>query len=126
MCLSATHGKITIVMPWCSREREGSSIKVLLLLLVLAPRHNPLYFSVQSDDSLIPDPEVKLSLSQNPATLPGPEAILSVISSQALADSFSDLFTCFTRTLVLLSCCLQKAKFITRKLIMTHNDYQTV
>ena len=90
-----------------NRERKVSvfSRKVLLLLLLLAPRQDPLYFSVQSGQSLIPDPGVKLSLSQpsSHGVLPGPEAILSVTSCQALADTYNDLLNCSTLTLVLMS-----------------------
>ena len=114
MGLSASGGKFSLLLiaMALNRERKLSmfSRKVLLLLLLLAPRQDPLYFSVQSGQSLIPDPGVKLSLSRpsSHGVLPGPEAILSVASCQALADTYSDLLNCSTLTLVLMSLLKQK------------------
>ena len=89
------------------RKRKLSvfSRKALLLLLLLAPRQDPLYFSVQSGKSLLPDPGVKLSVSQPSkcGSLPGPEAILSMTSCQVLSDAFRGLVAQFILTLVLLT-----------------------
>ena len=104
MALSATSGKKSVDCCGVNRGRKllVFTRKALLLLLLLAPRRDPLYFSVQSGQSLIPDPGVKLSLSQPSSLgfLSGPEAIMSVTACPALADTFSDLLSYFTVTLV--------------------------
>ena len=86
------------------RRLSVFSRKVLLLLLLLAPRQDPLYFSVQSGQSLIPDPGVTLSLSQpsRHGFLPGQKAVLSLIYFQALTDTFSDLLSSLILTLLLM------------------------
>ena len=99
-------GKIPLIAMAFNRVRKLSvfSRKVLLLLLLLAPRQDPLYFSVQSGQSLIPDPGVKLSMSQpsSHGFLPGPEAVLSLVYRQALTDTFRDLLRYLILTLMLM------------------------
>ena len=60
----------------------SSSISMLVVLLLSVPMQDPLCFSVQSGQSLIPDPGVNTGSFSVPVShLPGPEIFLSFLSS---------------------------------------------
>ena len=73
------------------------SRRLLLLLLLTIPRQDPLYFSVQSGKSLIPDPGVNGCHCSLHDCLPGPEFLLSVSIPRDLVSILLYMLLLLTR-----------------------------
>ena len=79
----------------------------LLLLLLVTPMHDLLYFSAQSGRSLILDPGVNVSLcfsaQSRGRVLPGSGIFLSLLTCQEVSDTLCDLCKCYMLSICLLS-----------------------